>query len=142
MPCSILVAIISTEMMASSTSRPSEMIKAPSEMRCRSMPESFIIRKVTASTRGMDNATTRPVRKPRLKKLTASTMTTASSSVCMNSSTERFTTSGWFEYWCTSMPTGRSRLTLLNAFSRSSPSCRMSPPLAIDTASATASCPM
>ena len=86
------------------------MISAPSEMRCRSMPYSFIIRKVTASTSGMDSATTRPVRKPRLKKLTASTMTTASSSVLMNSSTERFTTSGWFEYWCTSMPTGRSRL--------------------------------
>ena len=72
------MAIISTAMMASSTSRPSAMISAPSEMRCRSMPNTSMPRKVTASTSGTDSATTTPVRSPRLMKLTASTMTTAS----------------------------------------------------------------
>ena len=36
--------------------------------------------KVIASTSGIDSATTRPVRKPSEKKLTSSTMTTASAS--------------------------------------------------------------
>ena len=37
-PCSIFTTIISTAMMASSTSRPSAMISAPSVTRCRSSP--------------------------------------------------------------------------------------------------------
>ena len=36
-PCSIFTAIISTAMMASSTSRPSARISAPSEILCRPM---------------------------------------------------------------------------------------------------------
>ena len=38
-PCSILIAIISTAMIASSTSRPSASTSAPSEILCRPMPK-------------------------------------------------------------------------------------------------------
>jgi hypothetical protein len=37
MPCSIFTAIISTAMIASSTSRPSASTSAPSEILCRPM---------------------------------------------------------------------------------------------------------
>ena len=47
------------------------MISAPSEMRCRVMPEYSMKTKVPASTSGMAIATTRPARRPRLRKLTA-----------------------------------------------------------------------
>src|SRR5438045_3375629 len=50
--------------MASSTSRPRAMISAPSEMRCRVMPEYSMNRKVPASTSGMAIATTSPARRP------------------------------------------------------------------------------
>ena len=38
-PCSIFTAIISTAMIASSTSKPSARTKAPSEILCRPMPK-------------------------------------------------------------------------------------------------------
>ena len=47
------------------------MISAPSEMRCMSMPDSSMIGKTMASVSGMESATTRPGRTPRLMKLTA-----------------------------------------------------------------------
>ena len=50
------------------------MISAPSEMRCRMMPEYSMNTKVAASTSGMAMATTRPARSPRLRKLTTSTI--------------------------------------------------------------------
>ena len=93
-PCSILVAIISTAMMASSTSRPRATISAPSEILCKPMSNSRMNRKVTASTTGMMIATTMPVRSPRLNKLTARTMVTASASALTNSLTERRTSRG------------------------------------------------
>ena len=71
------------------------MISAPSEMRCRSMPSRYIARKVSASTSGMHSATTRPVRKPSDRKLTTSTMTTASARLFLNSCTDSSTTRGW-----------------------------------------------
>ena len=61
-PCSSFTIIISTAMMASSTSRPSAMISAPSEMRWKSMPSSIMPTKVMASTSGTDSATMMPVR--------------------------------------------------------------------------------
>ena len=69
-PCSIFTTIISTAMMASSTSRPSAMIRAPSVIRCRSMPIAFMTMNTIASTSGTDKATTMPVRQPSARKLT------------------------------------------------------------------------
>jgi hypothetical protein len=77
-PSSILAIIISTVIIASSTSRPREMMRAPSEMRCRLVPARLIARKTIESTRGMARATTRPARMPRLRKLTARTIAIAS----------------------------------------------------------------
>ena len=76
-PCSILTIIISMEMMASSTNRPSEMINAPSVIRSRLMPVIFISRKVNPSVIGMAMPTTRPARKPMARMLTAITTATA-----------------------------------------------------------------
>ncbi|MNQ22271.1 hypothetical protein D3C85_354100 [compost metagenome] len=50
--------------------------------------------KVIASTSGIDSATTRPVRRPREKKLTRRTMITASVSTRTNSPTPVFTAAG------------------------------------------------
>jgi hypothetical protein len=86
-PCSIFTTIISTAMMASSTSRPSAMMSAPSVIRFRSRSIMFITMKVMASTSGTDRATTMPVRQPSDMKLTSSTMAKASPKDVMNSST-------------------------------------------------------
>src|SRR5690606_11094430 len=63
-PCAMLIAIISTAMIASSTSRPSTSTSAPSEILCRTMSNHSMTVKVIASTSGIDTATSRPVRKP------------------------------------------------------------------------------
>ena len=114
--------------MASSTNRPSAIISDPSEMRCSSILKKYMARKVIASTSGIDSATTMPVRQPRLTKLTPSTITTASSSDCINSLTELFTTRGWSDTGSILTPTGSSVLTwAISAFSVS-PSLITSPP--------------
>ena len=77
-PSSSFRIIISTAIMASSTSRPRAITSAPSEMRCRLMPSMPMTTNVIASTNGMHTATTTPGRSPRLTKLTSNTITTAS----------------------------------------------------------------
>jgi hypothetical protein len=56
---------------ASSTKRPKAMIKAPSEIRCRSIPAISMIGNTITSVSGIERATTVPARMPRLRKLTA-----------------------------------------------------------------------
>ena len=87
-PCSIFTTIISMAMMASSTSRPSAMMSAPSVMRCRSSPQAYITTNTIASTSGTDSATTMPVRQPSERKLTTSTIASASAKLRRNSETE------------------------------------------------------
>ena len=84
-PSSIFTAIISTAMIASSTRRPSDNTSAPSEILCKPMSKMYMNRNVIASTSGIDSATTSPVRRPRLMKLTASTIATASATDRTNS---------------------------------------------------------
>ena len=60
-----------------------------------------------ASTSGIEIATTAPARRPRLTRLTASTMATASHSASMNSSTACSTVTGWSATSVGSIPTGR-----------------------------------
>ncbi|MNT34896.1 hypothetical protein D3C72_1708990 [compost metagenome] len=79
-------------------------MSAPSEMRCRSMPSSYMMAKVAASTSGMVMAITRPERQPIDRKETTSTIISASPSAFMNSPTASVTTSGWLEIWSTTTP--------------------------------------
>ncbi len=98
--------------------------------------------KVMASTSGIDSATTRPVRTPSEKKLTSSTITSASISTLTNSPTLVFTAAGWSETLRSCMPAGSSCCSRANSCCSASPSIRMSPPLFIDTARPMAGSPM
>jgi hypothetical protein len=73
---------------------------------CRPTPKNDITAKVIASTSGIDSATTRPVRSPSEKKLTSSTIATASVSTRMNSPTDSSTAAGWSATLRSCMPAG------------------------------------
>ena len=120
--------------MASSTKSPSAKIRAPKEILCRPTSKIFMPAKVMAKTSGMENATTSPVRKPSEKKLTSSTIITASAKTFMNSLTLRFTATGWSETFFSSIPKGKVFCSLENSVSKFLPKAKMSPPLRIDTA--------
>src|ERR1700744_3869448 len=77
-PCSIFTTIISTAIMASSTSKPSAIISAPSVMRCKSSPIASITMKTMASTSGTEAATKKTVRQPSARNETNSTIASAS----------------------------------------------------------------
>jgi hypothetical protein len=94
-PVSIFEIIISSAMIESSTNSPNAMISEPSEMRSRFQPSAIIAMATTLSTSGTDNATTMPVRQPRLRRLTMMTMTSASSSDRSKSHTASLTVVGW-----------------------------------------------
>ena len=68
------------------------MISAPSDTRCMAMPVNSINTNTSASTSGIEIATTSPARRPRLIKLTASTITTASNSALVKPLTATSTT--------------------------------------------------
>ena len=70
-------------------------MSAPKDTFCRSMPAPYMKRKTPVNTSGMQQATTNPVRRPSVRKLTASTMMTASLSVSTKSSIDSATTCGW-----------------------------------------------
>ena len=72
-------------LMASSTSRVSAIMSAPSDMRCRSMLTDSITGNTTASVSGIEAATIAPARKPRLTTLTTMMMAMACHSDSMNS---------------------------------------------------------
>ena len=129
-------------MMASSTSKPSAMMSAPSEMRCSSMPSAYITPKVIKSTSGIDSATTKPGRMPSEKKLTASTMTTASNRLFLNSCTDSSTTRGWSDTAWICTPTGKRACTRLTVASTCLPRRSTSPPLRMLTAKPMAGSPL
>ena len=95
-----------------------------------------------AKTKGMDKATTKPVRKPKEKKHTKSTMISASASTCTNSPTLSFTAAGWSETLRNCIPTGKTSCSRANSSSSALPNTKMSPPSRIATASANASSPI
>ena len=79
------------------------------------MPLYSMNTKTMASTSGIEQATTSPARTPRLTKLTASTITTASNKALVKPPTASLTTTDWSDTVCTPTPTGRS-LTMLSIF--------------------------
>ena len=133
-PSSSFVIIVSIVIMPSSTRRPRAMIRAPSETRCKSIPETSIVMNTIPSTRGIENATTAPARKPRLRRLTASTIAIASHRASMNSLMECFTTELWSATSVGSIPTGSSAVIVAMAFLIFWPRIRISPPSRIETA--------
>ena len=86
-----------------------------------------------ASTSGTDSATTMPVRQPSDRKLTTSTIASASAKLRRNSETECSTICGWSAICVTSMPTGSSKVIARIAFFRFSPSVTMLAPSCIET---------
>lgn len=68
------------------------MINAPREIRCMVMPLYSMNTNTIANTSGIEHATTRPARTPRLMKLTTSTMITASNSALVKPPTASSTT--------------------------------------------------
>ena len=110
------------------------MISAPSEMRWNGIPAACITTKVIASTSGTHSATTMPVRKPRLRKLTASTMASASPRASMNSSNERATTVGWSATWLISTPIGSSAFSFFTSACSALPISRLLPSLVMEMA--------
>ena len=141
-PCSIFTTIISTAMIASSTSRPSAMMSEPSVMRSRLSPATFMTTSTTASTSGTDVATTRPERHPSEMKLTTSTMASASTNERRNSLTDSSTTRGWSVIWSISTPVGTCALASAIASLSRLPSSRTLAPLVMATTTPTASLPL
>ena len=141
-PCSIFTAIISTAMIASSTSNPSDKIKAPSVMRSRFIPMLCMITSEIAKTKGTLKATTIPVRIPKLRNETISTITNASKNDLRNSPTDASTTCGWKATVLTSTPTGISVWISCHFFLRDSPSSRTLPPFCMTTPKPTAGLPL
>ena len=126
-PSSIFTTIISTAMIASSTSRPRAMISAPREMRSSAQPRACMTMATRPSTSGTEAATTMPVRQPRKTKLTASTMARASRKARSNSQTEASTTCGWSAYFSSVTPAGSSCCSVSSRASSARPSARMLP---------------
>ena len=118
-------------MMASSTSSPSAMISEPSEMRSRFQPIASIKSATAPSTSGTEVATTRPARQPRLTRLTAMTMTSASASARTKSLIASFTVVGWSATRSSSTPCGSSDWIFATAPSIARPSCTMLPSFVI-----------
>ena len=118
------------------------MMRAPSEIRCRSIPKTSMATNTMASTSGIATATTAPARRPRLTRLTARTMATASHRASRNSSTACSTVTGWSATRCASIPTGRSATISAMACSTLRPSARTSPPVRMATARPMASSPV
>ena len=91
------------------------MISEPSEMRSRFQPIASITMATAPSTSGTESPTTMPVRQPRLSRLTASTMASASSSERSNSQSDSLTVVGWSATRSSSTPYGSSAWILATA---------------------------
>ena len=104
------------------------MIRAPSEIRCMSMPNTSMSANTIASVRGIASATTKPGRMPRLMKLIARMIATACHNDSMNSPMACSTVTGWLATRCGSMPSGRSAVMRCSALPILSPSASTSPP--------------
>ena len=104
------------------------MISAPSEIRCRSMPNSCMIGNTIARVSGIDSATTMPARTPRLTKLIAMMITIACQSDSVKSPIASSTTRGWSATRIGSTPIGRFAVISWIFAATLRPSARMSPP--------------
>jgi hypothetical protein len=127
--------------MASSTSSVSAMISAPSEMRCKSMPNTDISGNTMASVSGMDSATTEPARTPRATKDAAMMIRIACHRLSVKSVIASSTVTAWSATSTGSMPIGRSARMRSIAAVMLRPRARMSPDSRIEMASPIAGLP-
>ncbi|MDT4874478.1 hypothetical protein FQZ97_1097820 [compost metagenome] len=118
------------------------MISAPSETRCRAMPAISMNRNVNARTSGIETATAMPARTPSARKLTPRTMTTAWPSDVVKPRIAVLTTVGWLATCVRLIPIGRSFSSPRIVASMFWPSCRMSPPDAMEMAMPIAGLPL
>ena len=116
--------IISMAMMASSTSRPSEMIRAPSVMRSKSRPVTIITTNTAESVSGTASATTMPTRKPSATRLTTITTESAVKNFTMNSWMASSMTFAWSVILVKVMPVGSSWWIATSSALSASPSAR------------------
>ena len=115
-------------LMASSTSKVSAMMRAPSEMRCRSILTNCMTGNTIASVNGIESATIAPALTPRLTTLTAMMIAIACHSEVMNSPIALWTTADWSATSIGSMPSGRSAVISAMVRCRLRPRAKMSPP--------------
>jgi hypothetical protein len=87
--------IPSVTTMALSTSIPSAMISAPSEMRCMAIPSRCIAISVPATVSSRMAPTMRPLRRPMKSTSTRTTITTAATRLATKPSTAVRTASDW-----------------------------------------------
>jgi hypothetical protein len=106
-PCSSFTDIISTAMIASSTSSPSASTSVPSDTLCKPISNRYMHSAVTASTIGMEMTTTMPVRTPSETRLTTSTIAIASATASRKSSTDFATACGMLDTSTSLRPAGR-----------------------------------
>ena len=87
-PCSSFTAMVSTAMIAASTNSPRAMIIAPREIRCRSMPHSFMSdRRSGQHQRYADSDDQAGAKSEWTRKLTSRTIANASRKLSWNSAT-------------------------------------------------------
>ncbi len=96
---------------------------------------------VEASTSGIEIATTMPVRKPKLMRLTISTIAIASATASTKSSTECATACGMLETSTSSRPAGSERRSSAALRSSALPSVMTSPDGAMVTPMPSTFCP-
>ena len=94
-PFWVPISIPSTTTMALSTSIPSAMTKAPSEIRCKSMAKYFIKMKVPNTVNNKIKPISKPERKPIKKRSTTITIPTACAKLITKPLTDLFTSFGW-----------------------------------------------
>ncbi len=92
---------------ALSTSMPSAMISAPSEMRCMAMPSIHIAISVPATVSTSTAPMISPLRRPMKSSSTTTTIATAATRLSTKPATAARTESDWKETTFSSMPTGR-----------------------------------
>ena len=106
-PCCSLTNTPSVTTMALSTSIPSAMMSAPSDMRCIAISSINIIISVPATVSSKTKPIIKPERSPIKNSSTKNTITTAAMRLSTKLSTEAFTDSDCMEIIFSSMPTGR-----------------------------------
>ena len=141
-PFSAAMSTASVMTMALSTSIPSAMMNAPSEMRSKMRPISFITATVAKTVRSRIAPMRTPLRIPMVKRRTAITITTDSTRF----TTKPFTASSTVEAWCETMPnsipigvSGRSSFMRL---SMAAPIVITLPPFTVEMPSPTAGLPL